>query len=84
MTALAFSTFAAEIGRILEVPAEQLHPELDVYEDFGIDSLGLVTIGDRLQDAYGVTIPAADMVTCFALKDFHQVVSTLVAQREGD
>lgn len=78
MLALTFSDFATEIGGILGVPTDQLHSDLDVYQDFGIDSLGLIAIGDRLEQAFSIKIPAAEMVTCFKLGDFYQVISRLL------
>jgi acyl carrier protein len=81
MTSLPYEVFAAEIGNILGVPTESLRPEVDIYRDFGIDSLGLVSIGERLERAFSVRIPAADMVTCFELGDFYRVLSALTDEQ---
>jgi len=83
MTTLPYQTFAAEVGRVLGMSRDELPPSLDLYEGLGIDSLGLITIGDHLEKAFSVTLPAADVVTCRRLGEFHELVARLVRE-EGE
>ena len=78
MTTLPYDTFAAEVGRVLGMSRDELPPGLDLYDGLGIDSLGLITIGDHLEKTFAVTLPAADVVTCRRLGELHELVDRLV------
>jgi acyl carrier protein len=78
MATLPYETFAAEVGRVLGVPTAELAPDLDLYDGLGIDSLGLITIGDHLEKAFSIRLPAADVVTCRRLREFHELTDRLI------
>ena len=80
MSTLTYEAFAAEVGRALGMSAGELPPDLDLYDQLGIDSLGLIMLGDHLEQALSIRIPAADVVTCRRLSEFHELVQGLVEQ----
>ena len=66
------------------LPADELTPDMDLTSTFGIDSLGLVTLGDRIQDRYGVVLPASDLVECRTIGDFQALIERITADDESD
>lgn len=82
MSTLTYEAFAAEVGRVLGMSAGELPPDLDLYDGLGIDSLGLIMIGDHLEQAFSIRIPAADVVTCRRLSEFHELAQRLVQREE--
>jgi acyl carrier protein len=82
MATLPFETFAAEVGRVLGVSPTELAPDLDLYDGLGIDSLGLITIGDHLEKVFAIKFPAADVVTCRRLSEFHELTDRLIRHED--
>lgn len=56
------------------ISPDELMPESDVASVLGVDSLGLVTLGDRIQAEFGVELSATDLIECRTVGDFDDLL----------
>lgn len=75
---LTFEEFKDVVGKILGSDASGLRKDVNIHQEFGIDSLGLVTLGNKLEDHYDIEIPAADMVSYQTVGEFYECTKRLV------
>ena len=80
---IVFDELVEFLSESYGLPAEELTPDMEVTSTFGIDSLGLVILGDRIQDRYGVVLPASDLVECRTIGDFQALIERLTADDES-
>lgn len=60
------------------VPTDELDPDIELNAAFGVDSLGLVTLGDKIQAHFGIELSTADLVECQTVGDFDALLSKLM------
>ena len=58
----------------LSVKRDQIKPEANLIVDLGADSLDLVEIVMKAEEAFGVTLPDDDAETVKTVGDFYRVV----------
>ncbi len=75
---LTFDDLTRFLSKTYGVSCADLGPSTDAAAAFGIDSLGLVTLGDKIEVEYGVVLPAEDLVECRTIGDFYRLVTTLM------
>lgn len=76
---IVFDELVEFLSESYGLPVEELTSDTEVTSTFGIDSLGLVTLGDRIQERYGVVLPASDLVECRTIGDFQALIERLMA-----
>lgn len=77
-TPLDWTACRDSVAEFVGVDAEKLTPTTHVYDELGIDSLGMFSLGMHLIDRFGVRVPLSEVATIATLGD---VFATL--QRHG-
>lgn len=80
---IVFDELVEFLSESYGLPVEELTPDMELASALGIDSLGLVILGDRIQDRYGVVLPASDLVECQTIGDFQALIERLTADNES-
>lgn len=69
------------IAKELGVEKGEITRETNLYQDLGIDSLGIVSLGIRLQSELKVNIPPAVVVEVRNVGEFYEQLKKLVAEQ---
>jgi len=77
---LDFQEFRTIVGGFLGLEVSDLRPESNIYQEIGIDSLGLVNLGVKIQKRFGITIPAAAVIEIRTIGELYEAIRTLVEQ----
>ena len=64
-------------------PSVTFSPESELLNDLGMDSLELVELGLKLEKAFGIKIPAADLRICVTVEEVLQFIQGIVTQTEA-
>ena len=76
-----FCEFRKTVSEILGIDESEINEESVIYQDIGIDSLGLVNLGIKIQKVYEIEIPPAVMVEVRTVGDFYYNVRELVQKK---
>ena len=76
-----FIEFRKAISELLGIDESEINEESVIYQDIGIDSLGLVNLGIKIQKIYEIEIPPAVMVEVRTIGDFYYNVKELVQNK---
>lgn len=77
---LSFDSFRVVMGEIMGFEPSQLHENMNIQEEFGIDSLGLVSLGNKIEKHYKIEVEAAQMVTIQTVGQFYRYVEKKVSE----
>ncbi len=72
---ISWRDFATKISEYTGFDKGGLHPETDVYNDLGLDSLGLFSLGMHLQKIYDVTVPVSKVAEAPTLGSIHRLLN---------
>lgn len=61
MPSVEWNEFAGLVSEYIGVGLEEVTPETNIYNELGIDSLGIVSLGMKLQYNYKVTVPLSEV-----------------------
>ncbi len=75
---LTFEAFQDTLSEILQINKEVITKDANIYQEIGIDSLGLVNLGGKIQKKYEIEIPPAVIVEVRTVGDFFEEVKKLV------
>lgn len=75
---LKFEDFQETIVEMLGIEKEFVTKEAIIYNEIGIDSLGLVNLGVKLQKKYNIEIPSASIVEIKTVGEFYDIVNNLL------
>jgi acyl carrier protein len=78
---LTFEEFQEIIVEILGVKKDIITKDAVIYQEIGIDSLGLVNLGTKIQQKYDIEIPPAVIVEIRTIGEFYNKVRQLVESR---
>ncbi|MGD9201597.1 MAG: phosphopantetheine-binding protein [Chitinispirillia bacterium] len=71
---LEWSHFIKTMTAALGVEKEELRPDTNLYDDIGIDSLGIFTLGMKLTDTYGIKPPISVVATIQTVQDLYNTM----------
>ena len=75
---LEWNHFINNMTTALGVDMEKLTPDTHLYDDIGIDSLGIFTLGMKLTKIYGIKPPISVVATIQTVQDLY---NTMVSHR---
>jgi acyl carrier protein len=75
---LEFDEFKKVLSDILGISIEEIKFESVIYQDIGIDSLGLVNLGTKIQKIYDIEIPPAIIVDVKTIGDLYDCVKSVI------
>ena len=75
---LTFQQFQETLAELLQMDIELIREDAVIYQEIGIDSLGLVNLGVKVQKKFGIQIPPSVMVEVKTIGDFYNIVKKLV------
>jgi acyl carrier protein len=70
----SWNQFAVVVGDHLGLTPSQITTEMNIYQDLGLDSLGVVSLGVRLHLDFGVNVPLEAVATIKTLGDMHRLL----------
>ena len=75
---LSFEEFQTVVAGFLGVDSKDIRRESGIYQDIGIDSLGLVNLGVKLQKKLNIAIPAAAVIEIRTVGELYEAVRGVV------
>ena len=78
---LTFEEFQIVVSNLLGIEKSEIKKESIIYQDIGIDSLGLVNLGTKIQKIYKISISAASMIEVLTIGEFYNAIKTLVEEK---
>jgi len=63
---------------VLNVPENKIDPDANIVENLGGDSLQVLSIVSKAEEAFGVMIPAESYVTCASVSEASELIEKLV------
>jgi acyl carrier protein len=73
-----FEEFQSLVSELLGMEKEIIKKEAIIYQDIGIDSLGLVNLGVKIEKQLEISLPAAETVDVKTVGEFFELVKKLV------
>ncbi|MFZ6029179.1 MAG: acyl carrier protein [Chloroflexota bacterium] len=81
MTTITWTDFAEKIADYAGLEKEEVHQEMNIYADLGMDSLGLFSLGMYLIKTYGVEIPLAAVATIETVGDIFTLINAEIEKK---
>lgn len=75
---LKFEEFQDTIVDMLGIEKEVITKEAVIYNEIGIDSLGLVNLGVKIQKKYNIEIPSASIVEIRTVGELYDIINNLL------
>ncbi|HMA91886.1 MAG TPA: acyl carrier protein [Polyangiaceae bacterium] len=72
---LNWPTFSKHVGEFLGLDSEVVRPETHIYNDLGLDSLGMFSLGMHLIKRFGIRLPLSEVATIATLDDIYQALA---------
>ena len=69
---LTWDHFTETVSECLGVEPEELTPQTNIYDELGIDSLGLFSLGMKLIKVYGIKLPLSVVSTIQTVEDLYK------------
>ena len=66
---LEYNDFIKTVSGILGIEEHELKPETHIYDDLGIDSLGMFSLGMNLIKVYKIKLPLSEVSTIATITD---------------
>jgi acyl carrier protein len=66
---LEWNSFAGRVAEFLGVEPDTVGRTTHIYDDLGIDSLGMFSLGMHVIKCFGITLPLAEVATISTLGD---------------
>ena len=79
---LSFESFKDIVSEILGVDANEINKDLDIYDEFRIDSLALVSFGKKIEEKLNIELYAADMVSLRTVGEFYESVDKVLKENK--
>ena len=73
---LTWNHFLETVSSSLGVDKKELTPDTHLYNDIGIDSLGIFSLGMKLIKVYNIKLPLAVVSTLQTLRDVYSAMDT--------
>jgi acyl carrier protein len=67
-----WQTFHKTVCEHLGLTDEEITVKTDIYKDIGLDSLGMVSLGMRLQGKFSITVPLSEVATIKTVGDLFE------------
>jgi acyl carrier protein len=71
---LDWSSFATRVAEFLGVETSSVARTTHIYNELGIDSLGMFSLGMHLIKCFGITLPLAEVSTIATLGDLYDAL----------
>jgi acyl carrier protein len=71
---LDWIAFSSEVSQFLGKDPNGLLRETHIYEEIGLDSLGMFSLGMYLIKCFGITLPLSEVATISTLGDMYQAL----------
>ena len=68
---LNWAAFAGRVAEFLGVEPDTLAEKTHIYDELGIDSLGMFSLGMHLIKCFGITLPLTEVATISTLGDLY-------------
>lgn len=78
---ISLDSFKTVLGEIIDISPSQLNEDMDIRYEFGIDSLGLVSMGNKIENYYHIEIEAAKMVTIITVGQLYSYVKDCIEKK---
>jgi acyl carrier protein len=78
MRTLSFEEFQSVVAGFLGVEPREIQCQSSIYQDIGIDSLGLVNLGTKIQKKFNISIPAAAVIEIRKMGELYEAIRILV------
>jgi acyl carrier protein len=75
MTKIEWADFAEKIADYTGLEKGDIRPEMNVYNDLGMDSLGLFSLGMYLLKTYSVEIPLSAVATIETVENIFVLIN---------
>jgi acyl carrier protein len=72
---LEWNLFHKTVCEHLGLNDNEITQETDIYKDIGLDSLGMVSLGMKLQAEFSVTVPLAEVSTIKSIGDLFTILN---------
>lgn len=79
MSSIEWAEFSGLVADYIGIELDQLKQETNIYNELGIDSLGIVSLGMKLQYKYKVTVPLSEVSGITTLGEMLEVLNKHVA-----
>lgn len=79
MSSIDWAEFSGLVSEYIGVGLDEIQPETNIYNELGIDSLGIVSLGMKLQYKYKVTVPLSEVSGITTLGGMLEVLNKHVA-----
>ncbi|MBN2531923.1 MAG: acyl carrier protein [Spirochaetales bacterium] len=67
-----WDTFHKTVCEHLGLGNNEITSQTEIYKDIGLDSLGMVSLGMRLQGMFSVTVPLSEVATIKTIGDLFE------------
>ena len=75
MSAIAWGEFSSVVCQHLGTEDSEISMDTNIYEDIGIDSLGVMTLGAKLQKSFQVRVPLSSVSSITTLGQMLDVLN---------
>lgn len=79
MANIVWSDFAQLVSEYIGVSIDEIAPETDIYNELGLDSLGIVSLGMKLQYTYKITVPLSEVSGITTLGGMLEIINKYVS-----
>ena len=77
---ISFRNVRSTIAEHLGIEEEGISEETSLYDDLGIDSLGIISMALKLQDKFNVDVPSSAAAEFRTVGDIYHQLMELVAE----
>lgn len=73
-----WDTFQKTVCEHLGLSDDEITPQTDIYKHIGLDSLGMVSLGMRLQGEFSITVPLSEVATIKTIGDLFEKLNEYI------
>ena len=77
-SSIDWKTFHTNVCEHLGLNDDEITTETDIYKDIGLDSLGMVSLGMKLQAEFDVNVPLSEVATIKTIGDLFNKINEYV------
>lgn len=82
-TPLDWTACRDTVAEFVGADAEKITPATHIYDELGIDSLGMFSLGMHLIDRFGVRVPLSEVATIATVGDIFDTIRRHAGERAG-